>query len=164
MGKKLKTIEKGRGFMLKKTRFLSIPILILTILIIFSTAYAEEKGYKKTITLPSGEVVCDLSGQWNYEFNGRGELRTSGWSGGTITDAIEITQEGGSFKGVRLKGNQFGEKGQLAVEGEMDKNGIKKMYHQLYGRTNGSFKTELSKDGNKIEINDPNFIVELIRK
>ena len=150
--------------MLKKTMFLSISIIILAIVIIYSPAYAEEKGWKKSIKLPSGEVVCDLNGLWNYEFNGRGELRTSGWSGGTVTDAIEITQEGSFFKGVRLRGNQFGEKGQVAVEGEMDKNGIKRMHHQLYGRTNGSFKAELSKDGNSIEINDPNFTVELSRK
>jgi hypothetical protein len=157
-------IDKGRGFMLKKTRFLPTTIFTLTILIIFSTAYPEEKGWKKSITLPSGEVVCDLNGIWDYEFNGRGELRTSGWSSGTIMDAIGITQEGNSFKGVRLRGNQFAEKGQVAVEGEMDNNGIKRLYHQMYGRTNGSFKAELSKDGNKIEINDPNFTVELIRK
>jgi hypothetical protein len=145
--------------MFEKTGFLPIPILILTILIIFSTAYTEEKGWKKTITIPNGEVVCDLNGTWDYEFNGLTELKT--WS---VTDVIEIKQEGGSFKGVRLSGNRHGEKGQVAVEGEMDKNGIKTMYHQLFGAANGFFKAELSKDGKKIEINDHRFTVELSRK
>jgi hypothetical protein len=159
-------IDKGMCFMLKKTGIWLCAILIMftIVIVLYSPNLAEEKGWKKSITLPSGEVVCDLNGTWDYEFNGRGELKTSGWSGGTITDAIEIKQEGSSFKGVRLRGNQFAEKGQVAVEGEMDKNGIKRMYHQLYGRTNGSFKAELSKDGKKIEINDPNFTVELLRK
>jgi hypothetical protein len=145
--------------MFEKTRFLFISILILTILIIFSTAYTEEKGWKKTITLPNGEVVCDLNGTWDYEFNGLTELKT--WS---VTDVIEIKQEGGSFKGIRLRGNQFAEKGQVAVEGEMDKNGIKRMYHQLFGPANDFFKAKLSKDGKKIEINDLRFTVELSRK
>ncbi len=151
--------------MFKKTRFLSIPIFILTILIILSTAYPEEKGWKKSITLSSGEVVCDLNGVWDYEFIGRGELLVTSHSGRPFFDVIEITQDGSTFKGIRLRGSAYAAKGEVAVEGEVDRDGIKKMYHKMGGNlSSGLFKSELSKDGNKIEINQRNFIVELSRK
>ena len=156
---------KGRCFMSKKTRFFSIPILILTILIIFSIAYSEEKGWKKTITLPNGEIVCDLNGVWDYEFDARGELRASSHQGRPFSDVIEITQEGSAFKGIRVRGSSYAVKGEVAVEGEVDKNGIKKMQHHMGGHlASGVFITKLSKDGNKIEINDRNFTVEMSRK
>ena len=41
-------------------------------------AQTEEQGWKKTITLPSGEVVCDLNGEWDSLWQGRGELQAFG--------------------------------------------------------------------------------------
>jgi hypothetical protein len=61
-------------------------------------------------------------------------------------------------------GNQFLSKGATAIEGELDKNGFKKLLYS--GNANsGSAKGKISKDGNKIEIQYySNFIVELTRK
>jgi hypothetical protein len=44
-------------------------------------AWTEEQGWKKTITLPGGEVVCDLNGEWDLAWYGRGE-----YAGGSARD------------------------------------------------------------------------------
>ncbi len=46
--------------MVKKT-FL-VLICFIGLIIFVSTLHGQ--GSKKTITLPSGEVVCDLNGEW----------------------------------------------------------------------------------------------------
>jgi hypothetical protein len=47
--------------MVKKT-FL-VLICFIGLIIFVSTLHGQ--GSKKTITLPSGEVVCDLNGEWD---------------------------------------------------------------------------------------------------
>ena len=47
--------------MVKKT-FAEV-ICFIGLIIFISTVYGQ--GSKKTITLPNGEVVCDLNGEWD---------------------------------------------------------------------------------------------------
>jgi hypothetical protein len=47
--------------MVKKT----VLVLICLIAIIISISTLHGQGSKKTITLPNGEVVCDLNGDWD---------------------------------------------------------------------------------------------------
>ena len=66
---------------MKKTSIVSV--LVFALLVAFASvaiAQMAEKGWKKTVTLPSGEVILDMSGEWDvlYEYYGAyGGLRPS---------------------------------------------------------------------------------------
>jgi len=58
---------------MKKTS--SAQVLVFSLLIAFASvaiAQMAEKGCKKTVTLPSGEVILDMNGEWDvlYEYHG----------------------------------------------------------------------------------------------
>ena len=112
--------------MLKKTGFRLLGLVAMVSFLFIAQAQTEEQGWKKTITLPGGEVVCDLNGEWDYM--GRP------WSmhgAGPNQDVVKITQQGNSFEGIRMKGVSISPKGTVVIEGELDKNGFKKlMYHE----------------------------------
>ena len=59
--------------MLKKTGFRLLCLVAMVSFLFIAQAQTEEQGWKKTITLPSGEVVCDLNGEWDIVWIGRGE-------------------------------------------------------------------------------------------
>ena len=54
--------------MLKKTGFWLLGLVVMISILFIAQAQTEEQGWKKTITLPSGEVVCDLNGEWDLFF------------------------------------------------------------------------------------------------
>jgi hypothetical protein len=145
--------------MLKPT-FRLMGLLSIIFLFFLSQGQAEEQAWQKTITLPSGEVVCDLNGEWDSLWIGRGPVSM----GRQERDILKITQQGGSFKGIRKIGNPILLKGSTAIEGELDKNGFKELIYT--GDANrGHANGKISKDGNKIEIQYyTDFIVELTRK
>ena len=59
--------------MLKKTGIRLLALAGMVFILFIAQAQTEEQGWKKTITLPSGEVVCDLNGEWDLFLEGRGE-------------------------------------------------------------------------------------------
>jgi hypothetical protein len=139
-----------------KLLFLAAMVSILFI----AQAQADEQGWKKTIILPSGEVVCDLNGEWDFLWMGRGEFKAMGH----IPDVLEMTQQGNSFQGVRMIGNPVLPKGSLALTGELDHNGFKKLFY-IGGGGSGPARGKISKDGNTIEIKVGNsFDVDLTRR
>jgi hypothetical protein len=146
--------------MFKKTGLVVLGLVLLVSVLFILEAQSEEKGWKKTVTLPNGEVVCDLSGQWDYEFQGKGELKSIG----RIVDIYEISQQEGSFKGISLKGTEWKLKGSLVIEGALDKNGISMFKWYGPAGLDGSYQAKLSKDGNLIEWRGSDFFVELTRK
>jgi hypothetical protein len=158
--KKSKLSKRG-CIMLKKTGLELVGLVAMVFILFVAQGQTEEQGWKKTITLPSGEVVCDLNGKWDLEFTPRGELKMM--IGNRITDLLNISQEGNTYKGVRLIGNQWNPKGQVVIEGELDKNGIKTLTYNANG-LEGQFKANLSKDGNMIEFRGVDFFMELTRK
>ena len=94
-------------------------------------------------------MVCDLNGEWDQVFYGRGEYAAV--SGRNI---VKITQQGNSFEGIRMKDTSWFHKGTVVIEGELDGNGFKKlMYHG--SDMSGPYEGKLSKDGNKIEFGRP---------
>ena len=150
---------------MKKT--LSVLICCVGLLIFVSTLNGQ--GSKKTITLPSGEVVCDLSGDWDalYEHPHLGK-----W-----TDILKITQRDGSFEGVKTIGSPHVPKNAVAIKGELNKDGIAKVQvvmRILYSGDPGKMtetqqlvdcKGQISEDGNKIIIDGGETIrVTLTRK
>ena len=132
--------------MLKKT-FL-VVMCFIGLIIIVSTLHGQ--GSKKTITLPSGEVVCDLNGEWNALYEGLVAFSYTG----KFADMLKITQQGDSFVGVKTIGSDAVPKDAVSIIGELDKNGIKKVRVVL--QTMMGFyeecKAQISEDGNKIII------------
>ncbi len=146
--------------MLKKTGFSLLGLVVMVSILFVAQAQTQEHGWKKTITLPSGEVVCDLTGEWDLSWVGRGEYQIAG----ILRDVLKLTQQGESFIGIRMIGNQWMPKGSTAIEGELDKNGFKKLIW-IGSMGPGSVKGKISKDGNTIEIRASNYFDgELTRK
>ena len=114
-----------------KIRFNIWMIFLAAMMGLIGLAYAQNAGPKaeKTITLETGEVVPDLSGEWdavieNYGFSFRAQR-------GFYNNTIKIIQEGNLFKAIRLEDdikNPNKAKGSMFMQGELDKNGFKKVY------------------------------------
>ena len=144
--------------MVKKMFLMLICFISLTIFI--STLHGQ--GSKKTITLPSGEVVCDLNGEWNALYEGLGAFSYTG----KFADMLKITQQGDSFVGVKTIGSDAVPKDAVSIIGELDKNGIKKVRVVIIlGQDGEECKGQISEDGNKIIIDGcVNVRVTLTRK
>jgi hypothetical protein len=132
--------------MVKKT-FL-VLICLIGLIIFVSTFYGQ--GSKKTITLPSGEVVWDLNGEWDAFVENYGPSISSG----SYPQIWKITQEESSFVAVRMIDDPWNPKGSQAFKGELDKSGIKKV--TVLPTRSGPIeaKGQISDDGNKIIIDD----------
>jgi hypothetical protein len=134
-------------------------VCFIALIIFVSTLHGQDS--KKTIILPSGEVVCDLNGEWDALY----ELKL-----GNFPDMVKITQQGGSFVGIKMIGTHYVPKGEVAIKGELDKNGVKEAVVTLVtanvSHSSGSggrlgrqmeatptacnCKGQISEDGNKI--------------
>ncbi len=75
-----------------------ISILLAVIVVVVSflcTAQADEKKGMKTVTLPNGEVIWDISGEWDGFMQYTGVW--VGSCGGTLDEKVNITQDGSSL-------------------------------------------------------------------
>jgi len=128
--------------MVKKIFALLVCFIGLTI---FFASTLHSQGSMKTITLPNGEAVLDLNGEWDV---------FAEWTGGTPNNSrsiCKITQEGSSFVGVRMMGTLYSPKGSQMLRGELDKNGFKTLQSiTLSGPIDA--KGQISEDGNRIII------------
>ena len=79
---------------------------------------ALQKGAPNTITLSTGDVVYDISGEWNA-------IVDFGGFGGDAKDILKIRQEGHKFVGILSTGNDYLDKGDELLKGELEKNGFK---------------------------------------
>src|SRR4030042_1114533 len=105
--------------MVKKMFLMLICFISLTIFI--STLHGQ--GAKKTRTLPSGEVVWDLNGEWDTFVENYGPFT----SGSNYPQFNKITQTGSSFVAIRMIDDPWNKKGSQSLQGEVDKNGIMKV-------------------------------------
>jgi hypothetical protein len=137
--------------MLKRV-FLFLIILVAP-LTFMSIAYSQME--KKTITLPSGEVVCNLNGEWDalieryLLFTAPKEV-VAGYK-----DIIKITQKGNEFVGIRLIGMEWLGKGTEAIRGKLDRNEFKEI--QLLFKPSSGWQDcngEMSKDCNKMVLDN----------
>jgi len=124
-------------------------VLVLCVFGIAITGCAQTQKVK-TVTLPSGEEVMDISGLWDTQIENYGS-----WSGyGKYSTVIEIQQEGSSFVGIRLKKTPYHDAGSKAFRGELDKNGIKTL-QLLTGKGPMDANGEISEDGKTIKFDLP---------
>ncbi len=131
--------------MVKKT-FL-VLICFIGFIILVSTLHSQ--GSKKTITLPNGEVVWDLNGEWDVFIECYGP-----WIGfGSYPQIVKITQKGSSFVAIRMKDDPWNPKGVESIRGELDKSGFKKVQIMSAAGPLDS-KGKISENGNKMIIDD----------
>jgi hypothetical protein len=126
-------------------------VIILIICFGFVTAQAQmdnplKKGMPNTVTLSTGDVVYDISGEWDCLYE------SPGMKGFTIV--IEITQEGKTFMGIRLQESPYWPKGTEALKGELQGDGFKTVSINRGDLGWTPCKWEISKNGNKILLND----------
>jgi hypothetical protein len=129
--------------------------ILLGLLIAFASflyvppAQTQEKKWKKTVTLPKGEVILDISGEWDVVSENYGQ-----WSMyGTSQDVFKITQEGTSFEAIRMKGNAYMPAGTAGTRGKLDKNGFERVWI-ITAIGPMEAKGEISEDGDKIVFDD----------
>jgi len=132
------------------TRKFGILLAVLFAIVSFLCmvqAQTVEKKWKKTVTLPSGEVILDISGEWDVFAENYGS-----WSRyGSYPQKVNITQEGSSFVGTRMMDDPWNQKGSTSLRGDLDKGGFNNVYiisRQGPLNSNG----QISEDGDKIVI------------
>jgi hypothetical protein len=140
---------------MKKASIVSL-FVFATLIAFISVAIAQmaEKGWEKTVTLPSGEVILDMSGEWDVLYEHYGPFSRFG----TGSDILTITQEGTTFTAVKQIGSKWVPKGAETIKGELDKDGFKAVYSYIGALAmDGSFnwepsKWEISENGNKVAL------------
>ncbi len=109
---------------------------------------------EKTIVLPDGERICDLSGEWDAIYKS---------NRGNNKDIVSITQDGREFLGVKLKGNQNVGSGQKTIKGTLKLNGFEKFkaYHSTRGWINT--RSKLNDTCNQIDVKITGASIKLTR-
>ena len=131
--------------MAKKT--FSVLICFVSLIIFVSILHGQ--GSQKTITLPNGDVVWDLNGEWDAFIENYGTLALAG----SYPQIEKITQSGSSFVAVRMIDDPYNPKGSQSLQGELDKSGSMKVTIQGASGSQEA-KGQISDDGNKIIIDN----------
>ena len=140
---------------MKKASIVS-SFVFAALIAFISVAIAQkaEKGWKNIVTLPSGEVILDMTGEWDQVDEGYGIFS---WFEGS-PEILTITQEGNRFTAVKQIGSKWVPKGAETIKGELDKHGFKVIYSYIASEAmDGSFdweecKWEISEKGNKVDL------------
>ena len=112
---------------MKRTTIAQLLVFVLLIpFASFAIAQMAGKPWEKTVTLPNGEVILDISGEWDTQGEFYGPF-------GFIPrnpppNLYTITQEGAKFTAVRQIGTKWSPAGSEAVKGLVDKDGFKAVY------------------------------------
>ncbi len=127
-------------------------LMALILGLVFTVVYAQmdnplKQGMPNTVTLSNGEVIYDLSGEWDAIY----EARKFSW---LSKDIVKITQKGNEFVGIKLIGSPVVPKGSKAIKGELEKDGFKSFLTSTsYGWIPS--KAKIGEKCNKIEIEVP---------
>jgi hypothetical protein len=111
--------------MKRKTTILAACFVALFAWAGFVFAQTATLGAMKTVKLPNGDLVCDLTGEWDALIDNYGE-----WAEfGSYRNIIKMTLVGDSFRGIRLLDNGPGEPpNSIVVEISPEKNGFKQVF------------------------------------
>ncbi len=129
---------------------MKIFLMALVLGLVFTVAYAQmdnplKQGMPNTVRLSNGEVIYDLSGEWDAIYD------VQKVTGKIYKDIVTITQKGNEIVGIRLIGNQWNLKGSEAIRGKLDKDGFKSLQVSTgYGWV--SSKAKIGEKCNKIQI------------
>ncbi len=139
-------------------RTISLFLILASILTLTSSAYSQTE--KNTMTLSSGEVVCDLNGEWNALYKHYGLMQWVGDMNGTVM----IAQQGKVFVGTSLTAGSFTLAGTEKIRGELDRDSIKKARYFRPDKGWVDAKGEISKDCNKLVIDDGDGVKALLER
>ena len=131
-----------------RNKFVVFLFIITAVLTFTFIAYSQTA--EKTVTLPSGEVVCDINGEWNVTYEHYGSLQHIGSPKGLVI----ITQQSDTFVGKTANDSMFTPKGTEKIRGLIDKEGLKKVQRTRPDSGWSNAKAVINKDCNKIEIDD----------
>ena len=136
-----------------KRRITIWAVCLVVLLAWTGLAFAQtaKAAVMKTVKLPNGQEVFDISGEWDVYVENLNSLSIYG----TYQQVFKITLEGNSFTGIRLKDNpppSPGKAGSPCMQGEVDKNGIKKIELITSAGARLPSVCKISEDGNKINI------------
>jgi hypothetical protein len=104
-----------------------ISVILIIGLVLFACGEQTEplkpldKGAPNTVTLPNGEVVYKMDGEWNATIDYPKFYTIN-------KDILKITQDGNKFVGNFLNGNELQDAGIEVIKGELEKNGFKSLY------------------------------------
>ena len=133
------------------SKSIGMILAFVSTLFFISMAHAQMPGktWEKTITLPNGDVILDMSGEWDAFIENYGRQ----FAAGSYNNVEKITQTGASFEAIRMMDDPWNFKGSQSFKGELDKAGIKKV--TIIGK-GGSIEAKgiISENGNKIVIDD----------
>ena len=131
--------------------------LVFVLLIVFASfaiAQMVGKPWEKTVKLSNGDVILDLSGEWDIQGEFYGPF-------GFIPrnpppDIVTITQVGTEFSAIKQTGNKWLPAGSETIKGELYKEGFKAVYEyigtlEMDGNLEwAECKWEISNKGNKL--------------
>jgi hypothetical protein len=128
-------------------------IAAIAMIAFFYTAQAQtgEKKWKKTITLPNGDVILNMNGEWDVYVS---YLRPVGGYRSIEDGITKITQTGSSFVGISMNALIAFRKGSEIIKGELTKSGFKQVQIISSRLGNSDAKGQISEDGNRIIIDD----------
>ena len=130
-----------------------VLIVAIAMIAFFYTAQAQtgEKKWKKTITLPNGDVILNMNGEWDVYVS---YLRPAAGYQGLEGGKTKITQTGSSFVGISMNALIAFRKGSEIIKGELTKSGFKQVQiiSGLFGNLDA--KGQINEDGNRIIIED----------
>lgn len=140
---------------MKKTSIAQVLVFVLLIAFgSFASAQMAGKPWEKTVTLPRGEVILDMNGEWDIKSEIYGPF--SAFPVKPDPDILTITQWGDEFTAVKQTGSVHIPKGGETIKGELDKDGFKAVYlYTLTVELDGTLewvecKWEISENGNKV--------------
>jgi hypothetical protein len=113
---------------MKKIAIASIITVFLacTCAFVVGTVSAQG-GWEKTLTLPSGEKVLDMRGEWDVLVELAERYK---WFGKPVPNIYLITQDGNTFSAVQQIEGKLLPKGTEKLKGVLDRDGFKEV--QLY--------------------------------
>jgi hypothetical protein len=128
-----------------------IAIWIVCFVVLFAwtglvIAQTTKPAVMKTVKLPNGDEVCDLTGEWDALIENYGE-----WAQfGNYQNVIKMTLVNNSFRGIRLMDNGPGRPANsMIIEIDSEKNGFKQVI-LFTGAGPRPCSGKLSEDGDKI--------------
>ena len=102
---------------MKKTLPVLFALLLITAFFVYvSQAQMPQKGSKNTVTLPNGDVIWDLNGEWNALYEHYGTMEWVGNSKGMIM----MVQQDSTFVGKTTMDSAWSPKGTEKMRGEMN--------------------------------------------
>ena len=104
---------------------MSLSMVVIGVLCLFCASFvrAEAREWCKSATLPNGDVVLDMKGDWDVLIHGYGYADSIK----DIKDVLTIKQEGDRFSACIRKGINWWPSGSETIKGVVNKDGFKQV-------------------------------------